>query len=190
MFTIIPFFSNAQNVGIGIINPFEKLEVAGNIKATTFLYANPKTCYYTLSGIDLAAEKSTDTTLTGAGSGEKTLLTAVPGKRMIVPVHLPDGAIMVNMKVYVNDFSINDNLQIVFYSKTITSNFYPDNVGFINSAGSSGLVLYQTNLFSSPVDNAFYTYYITVGTENYGNPFPGNAYLRAIIIEYTMNATQ
>ena len=28
-------FSQAQNVGIGILNPSEKLEVAGNIKADT-----------------------------------------------------------------------------------------------------------------------------------------------------------
>ncbi len=178
------------NIGIGTNNPAQKLDVAGNVKASDFLYTTPKTFRYTLSGINFVAVKSSDTTLTGVGSAEITLLTSVVGKIIMAPVHLPDGVTMVNMKVYVNDFSVSDNLQVIFYRKTITSNFFPDNLGFVNSSGSTGLVLSQTPLFTNVVDNSLYTYYISVGPENYSNTFPSNAYLRAVIIEYTSSSTQ
>jgi hypothetical protein len=178
------------NVGIGTTNPMQKLEVSGNIKAADFLYSTPKTLHYILSGIDFVAVKSSDTTITGVGSAEITLLTSVVSKNIMAPVHLPDGVTMVNMKVYVNDFSVPDNLQVVFYRKTITSNFFPDNLGSVNSSGSTGLVLSQTSLFTNVVDNSLYTYYISVGPESPSNSFPGNTYLRAVIIEYTSTGTQ
>ncbi|MBC7508436.1 MAG: hypothetical protein H7320_06770 [Ferruginibacter sp.] len=190
IFMTTTFFAHAQNVGIGISSPSEKLEVAGNIKAGNFIYNTPKTFFYTLSGFNFRAEKSTDTILVSIGAGEITMQTNLLGKRIVAPVQLPDGATFVNLKAYINDFSSVTNLEIVLYRKTLTSNFFADNYGLIASSGSAGLALYQTSLFTNVVDNSLYTYYLSVGSENSGIPFPGNIYLRSVTIEYTKTTTQ
>ena len=181
---------SAQNVGIGTINPSEKLEVAGNAKAGNFLYSTPKTFFYTLSGFNFIPEKSSDTTISGVGGGEITMQTNVAGKRIVAPVQLPDGATMINLKAYINDFSSTDNLRVILYRKTIVDNFFADNYGLVISSGSLGLAMYQTPISFNVVNNSLYTYYLSVGTENFSVPFPGNIYLRAVIIEYTKTTTQ
>lgn len=185
-FVIISF---AQNIGIGIISPSEKLEVAGNVKAGNFIYSTPKTFFYTLSGFNFRAEKSTDTVLVSVGAGEITMQTNLLGKRIVAPVQLPDGATFVNLKAYINDFSSSTNLVVLLYRKTITTNFFADNYGLVTSSGSAGLALYQTPLFTNVVNNSLYTYYLSVGSEDQNIPFPGNIYLRAVIIEYTNTTT-
>jgi len=184
------FFSSAQNVGVGTTNPSEKLEVAGNTKAANFMYSTPKTFFYTLSGINFIPEKSSDTTISGIGNGEITMQTNVAGKRIIAPVQLPDGATLINLKVYINDNSTTDDLRVTLYRKTITGVFFADNYGSLVSSGSAGLALYQTPISTTVVDNSLYTYYLSVGTEISTIPFPGNIYLRAVIIEYTKTTTQ
>jgi hypothetical protein len=177
------------NAGIGTAGPSEKLQIAGNVKANSFVYTTPKTLHYTLVGIDFSAEKSADTTAFAIGSGSIALLTFAPFKKVFAPVHLPDGATMVNMTVYINDNSASDNLSVVFYRKTITSNFFPDNLGNILSSGSpSGVIPYTISLSGNVVDNSTYTYYIAAGAQN-GTYIP-NIFLHAVVIEYTLNSTQ
>jgi hypothetical protein len=178
---------SSGNVGIGTINPSEKLEVTGNIKADTYLYTTPKSFSHTLSGIDFVPERNTDTTIIGVGSGSITMQTDLPFKRLIAPVHLPAGATMVNMTVYITDNSASDNLQVVLYRKTITSAFFPDNLGFITSSGSGALASYATPVFGNVVNNNVYTYYISVGAQN--TIWTGNMYLHAVVIEYTTSST-
>ncbi len=192
LFTLLLFnlFSTAQNVGVGSLNPSEKLEVAGNIKASDFIFSTPKTYYYTLSGVNFIPEKSSDTTIVTIGSGEITMQTNVAGKRIIAPVQLPDGATLINLKAYLNDNNTTENLRVTLYRKTIMSNFFADNYGTLVSSGSAGFALYQTSLFTNVVDNTLYTYYLSVGTENSAVPFPGNIYLRAVIIEYSKTSSQ
>ncbi|MEO5563092.1 MAG: hypothetical protein ABIR18_06640 [Chitinophagaceae bacterium] len=183
--------TSAGNVGIATINPSEKLEVAGNIKAVNYSYTTPKTLFYNLSGIEFVPEFSLDTTVIGVGSGAISMQSSIAGRRLIAPVHLPHGATLVNMTVYISDYSGVNNLQVILYRKTITSNFFPDNMGFIASSGSPSVVMpYQTPLFSSLVDNSVYTYYISAGPENFNGSWTGNMYLQSIVIEYTLSATQ
>ena len=122
-------FSVAQNVGVGIINPSEKLDVAGNTKANNFIYSIPKTFNYAVSGFDFRAEKSTDTVIVTIGAGEVTMQTNLLGKRIVAPVHLPDGATMVNLKAYIDDFSSTVNLRVTLYRKTLLDNFFADSYG-------------------------------------------------------------
>jgi hypothetical protein len=183
-------FLNAQNIGIGTTNPSEKLEVNGNIKAGNFLYTTPRTLRYTLSGIHFRSENSLDTAVIGVGSGSIAMQNLVAGKRLIAAVQLPDGVTVTNMTVYITDVSATENLQVIFYRKTITSNFFPDNLGFINSSGSpAGVVGYPTPVFNHAVDNSIYTYYISAGTQSNGL-WINNFFLHAVVIEYTRNATE
>ena len=75
--------------------------------------------YYNLSGFDFRAERSFDTTLINSGSGDINMQNNISGRRILADVHLPNGAAMVNMTVYITDFSVPDNLQPIFYRKTI-----------------------------------------------------------------------
>lgn len=185
--------TNAGNMGIGNLNPSEKLQVSGNIKADSFKYATPKTFFYNLSGSDFRGFLSRDTTTISLGSGSIFMGNTVATNGIVAPVHLPHGAKMINITYYLEDFSAPQNLQTVFYRKTILSNFFPENIGVVNSAGSAGLAAYTTpvNFFSNIVDNTLYTYYLNV----YTTPFPSAWFssalgLRAVIIEYTLTEAQ
>ena len=178
--------SVAQNVGIGVPEPSEKLEVAGNTKASDFIYATPKTSFYAISGSDFIPVKSTDTVLFNIGSGGVTMENSVAAKSIVAPVHLPDGATMINMTAYMYDASVTDNLQVVFYRKTITSNFFPDNIGDVASSGSAAVTTsYQTpvNSFSNSniVDNSLYTYYLSVEPQSFNGIWQTDMELRAVI---------
>ena len=116
--------------------------------------------------------------------------TNLVAKRIVAPIHLPDGATMVNLKAYINDFSTAVNLRVTLYRKNLLDNFFADNYGSVTSTGSAGLDLYQSSIFGNIVDNSLYTYYLSVGSDNFSVPFPGNAYLRSVIIEYTKTVTQ
>lgn len=105
--------NNSGNVGIGIISPSEKFEVLGNAKADNYKYTTPKTFYYSLSGSDFFTQQSTDTVAINVGSGGAHMQNNVVGKRIIVPVHIPHGAIMTKMICYFYDASASANLQAV-----------------------------------------------------------------------------
>jgi hypothetical protein len=185
--------TNTGNMGIGILNPAEKLEVAGNIKADSFAYTNPKTRHYTISGADFVTTRSTDTVLFNLGSGGVTMQNNISGKRIVAPIHLPDGATMVKMTAYLYDASATDNLRVVFYRKTILSNFSPDNIGVVASTGSPAVTTaYETevNSFSTLVDNSVYSYYMSVEPENFSGIWVSNMEIRAIIVEYTISGAQ
>lgn len=192
-------YSNAKmliqangNVGIGINIPLEKLEINGNCKASNFVYSAPKTFYYNISGTDFRATRSTDTTILNLGDGSIGMENAISGKRILAPVHLPNGATMIGMTVYIMDYSVSDNLSSFFYRKTILDNIFASPLGIVTSSGSSGVVTpYQTTLNSGIVDNSLYTYYISIGTEASNGVWVVNMMLvRAVVIEYTLSSTQ
>lgn len=181
------------NVGIGTSVPAEKLGVIGSVKADNYKYNTPKTLYYNLSGNDFRGFLSKDTTIISLGGGGIFMGNTVATNGIVAPVHLPHGAIMVNMTVYLEDFSAAQDLQAVFYRKTILSNFFPDNIGVVSSSGSSGLLPYTTpvNFLSNVVDNTLYTYYINIYTTPFPSAWSSSALgLRAVVIEYTLAAAQ
>jgi hypothetical protein len=186
--------SAAGNLGIATINPTEKLQVAGNIKANSFRYTTPKTMYQSIPGSAFRGERSYDTVFISLGYGGASMFSLLPGKRLIAPVQLPQNAIMQNMTVYINDNSTQNNAEVTLYRKTITSTFFPDNIGTLNSSGSSGIItLYTTpvNTFggSNVIDNLNYTYYISVGSNGSTGLWTSIVEILTVIIEYTLTET-
>jgi hypothetical protein len=184
--------TSGGNLGIGITNPADRLEIAGNVKATSFKYATPKTNYHSIPGSSFRGERSYDTVFISLGFGGASMFSLLPGKRLIAPVQLPHNAVMQNMTVWAADNSPSTNLEVTFYRKTITSNFFPDNIGTLLSSGSSGVVTAYTtpvNFFSNVVDNLTYTYYISVGSNGGAGQWVAIMEVLAVIIEYTVSET-
>ncbi len=181
--------ATAQNVGIGTINPTEKLEVTGNVKADSLKYTIPRTTYYSIPGASFRAERSTDTFFISVSSGGAYMVSDLIGKRMIAPVQLPNKAVMQTMTVHAIDWSTFDDLVVVFYRKLISDNFFASNIASLYSSGASGAsIAYATPVdsyaASNVIDNTLYTYYISVGTT--GTWAGTLREVQSIVITYTM----
>ncbi len=57
--------TSERNVGIGLNNSTEKLEVTGNVKAASYKYSSPKTYYYSVPASAFQSEFSGDNIGTG-----------------------------------------------------------------------------------------------------------------------------
>jgi hypothetical protein len=186
--------TSAGNVGIGFINPTERLQVAGNISATSFKYATPKTMYHSIPGAAFRGERSQDTTNLSIGYGSVSMFSLVPGRRLMAPVQLPQNAVMISMRAYIADNSSTENLDVTLYRKTITSTFFPDNIGTLNSAGSGGgATLYSTSIEGfggyNEIDNLNYTYFVSIGIHGTTGLWVSNMDTLVVIIEYTLTET-
>jgi hypothetical protein len=179
------------NLGIATGNPTEKLEVNGNIKATAFKYPAPKTFYCTIPGLNFRSENSADTVRVNLGYGSTTIFSFGYGRRLIAAVQLPQNAVMQHMTAYLADNSGTYDMTVTLYRKTMTSTFFPSNLGNITSSGTSiGATLYTTTIASTfnsnEVDNSLYTYYISVASTG---TWTSNMDTIAIVIDYTMDGT-
>jgi hypothetical protein len=184
--------TSAGNVGIAIPTPVERLEVGGAVKAQAFKYTTPKQTYYSIPGVAFRSSGIGDTLILSTGNGTATLYSGVQfsSKSLIVPVQLPDKAIMQDLTVYFADNSSSLNYNIVLYRKTITSVFFPDNIGSTSTSGSSTtLVPYVMPIVtfgaSNVVDNTLYTYYIVINSVGEFQ-WAFNSVVGAAIIRYTM----
>jgi hypothetical protein len=186
--------TSTGNVGINFFNPTERLQVGGNVSANSYKYATPKTMYHSIPGAAFRGERSQDTTYVSLGYGSAGMFSLVPGRRLIAPVQLPHNAVMVSMRAYISDNSSTEDLDVTLYRKTITSVFFPDNIGTLNSAGSGGgATLYSTSIVGfggyNVVNNLNYTYYVSIGIHGSTGLWVSNMDTLVVIIEYTLSET-
>lgn len=182
--------TSTGNVGIGTTPITEKLEVAGNVKATDFKYSTPKTGYISLSGTAFESQYSVDTVVKNPNNGEVHMNTLISFKGLAASVQLPHGATLQTLTAYINDFS-GDNLTVLLRRAPLATNTLADNLGSVVSAGNTGLASYSTPLaFGSfaLVDNTQYTYWVEARVYS---PNPWNAtYLKGVVIQYTMSSAE
>jgi len=172
-------------VGIGIV-PVEKLDVAGNIKATgslkgsSYTFNSPKTYYYSLSGSDFLTKVSSRTvqreTVNGGGA---FLENGTEG--LTAAVHLPHGAVLTKITVFFLDNSSTADLHI-----NLRRNFSTVQMAFFSSSGTPGETsMFDNSIFNSTIDNSLYAYTIDIDTN--GADWPNvNLIVRKIILEYTV----
>ena len=176
------------NVGIGNLSPLEKLDVAGNIKATgtikgtSFIFPTPKTYFYSLSGSDFSAKLSSEAidreTLAGGGVFQEN---GTGG--LTAGLHLPQSATLTKMTVYFLDNSSAINLNV-----DLRQNSSAFSMASITSSGTPGETsLFDNTIINATIDNSLYAYTIDVNV--IGGNWPNvNMIVRKIIFEYTQSA--
>jgi hypothetical protein len=169
------------NVGIGITNPMNKLEVNGNITGANFNLSSPKTYYYSLSGADfIEVVSGTGIPVQREAGGGIYMLGSALG--IVAPVHLPHNATVTRMTVYFFDGSASVNLDVSLRN----SDGAPvlANIITVGAPGNSSLI---DNTIDSPVIlNSGSAYKVKVLPS--GGDWDGTSLvLLKVIIEYTLN---
>lgn len=99
------------NVGIGATAPSEKLEVTGNVMASTFKYSTPKIHYYSIPCIEFASINSGYLVFNQIASGGAYISNAPGTGGLNAPLHLPDGALLLSLRFEFYDASATQDIQ-------------------------------------------------------------------------------
>jgi hypothetical protein len=179
-------FSLVQNgnVGIGNTIPSEKLEVAGNIKANSYLYTSPVNKYYTISGVDFRTINKNDNFDVPFNQGAIYLSACT--NPVLAPVHLPDGATILSFKVFYQDTHASENLEIYLFSSAGTGT--GSSIGQAISSGTPGATFMNSGSINVTVNNTTGFYYFKAGSTT-GTWTDSRLVIHRIQINYTMAGT-
>jgi len=198
--------TGSNSVGIGTVTPVEKLDVIGNVRipaVNDYLYATPKTKYYSISSSAFTSENSNtyDKKYIGselyAVSAHTTTLTSGLATYFLAPVYLPDGATITELKAFVVDNDVNYNISVVQLWRadsppgTTASPQIMANAG-ATTGSNSNIQALTTNSIANPIiNNLTHSYFIRFGGA-YTGPVAineQNIRLTRILITYTVNKT-
>lgn len=180
---------NNGNVGIGLTSPSEKLEVTGNVKATSYIYSSPKTFYYSVHPSAFQAELPSDNIYRDFAT--VYYFNPPNGTYMVAPLNLPNGAIITGFTVYFVDNSATEDLRVVLLYHPHLSNGNTE-LARVVSSGTPGASSLSAPSIGAPaaVNNQLANYAIEANPHS-DHPWPGlNLQIRSILITYTMNETQ
>ena len=184
-FSIKAAFLPNGNVGIGTVNPTERLDVAGNIRSITSVTAPahnfpaPKTYSYAISEADVIKRNELLTIDREMPGGGICILGGV-GK-LTAPVHLPQGASVSRLTVYYYDVSSPYNMQV-----TLRTSNTAQVIASVNSTGFAGEgSATDGSIFLPVINNNNYAYVLDIGTVS--GPWPDVSLIfRRAVIEYTV----
>jgi hypothetical protein len=152
------------NVGIGVVEPNEKLHVNGTVKAARVAYISPRTHYCAVSGD--AFLPRTNTTSTYARGYPGAFMVSGTDDVMTAPVHLPHGAVVTEFTAYFyDDFVAGDltvSLEKILYSGTYDTMAEVDSSAITGYGGST-----DASVSSSTVDNSTGAYQVRVHAPNW-----------------------
>lgn len=169
------------NVGIDATSPAEKLEVSGNVKADKLIYSTPRTHYFVVGGEAFVPGSNvayTNTYITGGAyihSGWGTMVAAV---------HLPQGAIARELKVFFDDNSASD-MEVWLGRLILSSGGYNSMTNSVDSSGISG---YGNKIKSAhsfkTIDNTLYSYHVKAHSTAWDGD---NMKIMGAVITYTLS---
>lgn len=177
----------AGNAGIGTTLPTEKLEVSGNVKASSFRYTTPRLLYYSIPDIEFASSNSGYLVFNTTATGGAYIANAPGTGSLTAPIHLPHGARIISLRFDFHDASASQNLigQLVIQNTT----FFTPYAG-IESTGSSGFNTQTINYNPGiQVDNQSFTYRVAVSA-NTGAWNTSDLRIVRVIIGYEMSEAQ
>ena len=126
--------STANNIGIDVTDPTERLHVNGNVRISgNYSFTSPKTDYYHVGPSEFIARNNISGVFSLHGDQEYGSFEGIEGSwRAFATVHLPDGAIVNEVRVYYVDASSKN--MTVYFRKTSSSGINITNLGFLTSA--------------------------------------------------------
>jgi len=188
------FVNYNANVGIGTLDPNEKLEVNGSIKISgDYKYNSSKTCYLNVPSVAFhqLPTESLDDDIYGYydGLGYIEYDTKPYNINIYTPVFLPDGAKVTNFSVYYFDEEEDYDMQIDAYLRNNSLGEHdPErmaNVDLITLDEEVGYD-YDKSIRFNIIDNENYHYYISVYMEIEGGESTSLGF-EGCRIEYTLD---
>jgi len=176
----------AGNVGIGVTNPGEKLEVDGNIKGNKVSYSSARTHYYAISGDEFAPRTNDGSTYKRALGNGGAFMFSGPETTMTAGVHLPDGAVLTGFTAYFYDNDAVRNLTAKLAKKWFSSGY--SFVAEVDSSGISGYGNKTDTTMDSPyivnnTNGAFQVHVLATGWSNAGS----DLIIMGALVTYTIN---
>jgi hypothetical protein len=173
------------NVGIGTNNPLEKLEVNGNIKASSYKFPAVRTYYYSVPPSAFRQVASQDVIVvnfTGVGFN----LTPTPASGLIAPVLVPHGAIITGMTAWYSDVAAGTDIRIDLQDH-VHGTSGGGLLASVISSGTPGEGSGTDNTISSGIVNNQLLDYSIIVSSTIG-PWPGfNLVIRSVLITYTLS---
>lgn len=172
------------NTGFGVAPNTNRINVAGNASISGSLSANSLTIGTTTRTYTVGPSSFTST---GTGSVDVSLKfltngTITTSSYASAPVHLPDGARITRMDVFVLDSHANENLTVKLFSESLTSETF-DTISVVIPAFDSTSIQSASDTANTVVDNDANFYQLQVIL-----PSTRNVELRAVKITYTIGA--
>jgi hypothetical protein len=175
LLNVMDFDNNNGNIGIGVSPPAQKLDVAGNIQipaTNNYMYASPKTDYYSVSALSLNTE-GTYSRANLAGGVYISNGTAGTQGNLYTGINLPNGAVVSSLDAYVldNDGVAGHDISYIqlWRQDGAVGSSYGNAINMAQTPGtsttSSTIVKLSTSAISNPtIDNLNYTYYLRVAS--------------------------
>jgi hypothetical protein len=186
---------NDGSVGIGTTAPTSKLHVIGDIKATgdvttsgDFLYAASRTRYFSIPVRAFQSNnKDMPWKILPTGAGEYVTSSSFPAGvsvELAAPVHLPDGAVVTELRVAVIDDTPDFNISVSLKRAAI-SNSPPSNMASVTSSGTPNETnLVDSSISNATIDNSQFCYWVQA---NWNNSADLDIDLGPVRIAYTVS---
>lgn len=148
------------NVGIGVSDPVEKLQVSGIVKASTYQYNTPKTHYYAIPCIEFASVNSGYLVFNQNAAGGAYISNAPGIAGLNAPLHLPDGALLLSLQFDFWDASATQDLQGTLITQPLDG--YGVFAG-VQSSGNAGNSIHTMNFGAGlTINNQTTAYFVYI----------------------------
>lgn len=176
----------AQNIGIGLNNPSEKLQVAGSVKADAYKYTNPKIGVISIPAASFSKQFE-------SGSLEKypsaVFFNAPTNSSMLAPVSLPHNATITAFTVYFSDQSVTEDIVVHLHFYNYLGFYSP--IATVVSSGSGGFINVTDNTILpgfTRVNNLLGSYSIEAYSST-GTWSGSDMQILGVVITYTITET-
>ncbi|HMS54489.1 MAG TPA: hypothetical protein PKA27_03740 [Fimbriimonadaceae bacterium] len=165
------------NIGVGVDPGASRLRVNGNLHATS-LSIESETRYVTLHPADFERTSTGNITTTEDFVSSASVVTPA---QAIAPLHLPQGAVIGEVRAYVLDIDGNEDARLEIWANRI-DNTNRTNVTLMPISANSAQIVFESRFASYTVNNVLFSYYVRVDL-----PASSQVKLRAVRVAYVIS---